>query len=99
MILNLQNVLYNSEFDNETTFARTLPFIFKCYVFCTKNVQTSQKTCHAFQQSNVGLQAMIFHENKVKLSVTSEKFPKIQLSYNERITFKNFDEKIQTSWK
>ena len=83
-------MLYNSQFDNETTFARTLPFIFRFYVFWTKSVQTSQKKS-AFQLPNVGVQAMIFHENKVKLSVISEKFPKIQLSYNELCTFQKLD--------
>ena len=33
---------------------------------------------------------MIFHENKVKLSVILEKFAKVQPKYNERITFSNF---------
>ena len=36
------------------------------------------------------VQAMIFHEGKVKLSVTLEKLPKVKPNSNERITFWNF---------
>ena len=80
-------MLYNFQFDDDSMVARGYSFVFRFYVFYTKNVQTSQKTSCAFQVPNVGVQAMIFHENKVKLSVTSEKFAKVKSNSNERITF------------
>ena len=49
-------------------------------------------------EGNYSIQAMIFHENKVKLSLTLEKLPIREVMSNERGIFQKNQEKMQTSW-
>ena len=80
-------MLYNFQFESISMLASNLASIFRFLVSYTKNVQYVKKTCHALLVSNITLQAMIFHEDKVKLSVTLEKFPNGNLITNELGTF------------